>query len=181
MTLTSRRTSLQYRVFVIFQVTVLPALILAQVEPRYDLSRKTYKQLPFALSMVLAEMPYSLLCAVAFFITIYYPAGFNLQCTNHPPYDKTRRLTSPPHHSKPSRLLLHRHPHNRDLLRHPRPNNLSPHAQHLHRRPPQPLRHHRLRPLLRRRDSETANPRLLARLAIPTRPFHPPHLRARGD
>ncbi|KAK1060938.1 ATP-binding cassette transporter snq2 [Friedmanniomyces endolithicus] len=86
--LDNSRTSLQYRVFVIFQVTVLPALILAQVEPRYDLSRltyyreaasKTYKQLPFALSMVLAEMPYSLLCAVAFFITIYYPAGFNLQ------------------------------------------------------------------------------------------------------
>ncbi|KAK3070076.1 ATP-binding cassette transporter snq2 [Teratosphaeriaceae sp. CCFEE 6253] len=80
------RTSLQYRVFVIFQVTVLPALILAQVEPKYDLSRliyyreaasKTYKQLPFALSMVVAEMPYSLLCAVGFFITIYYPAGFN--------------------------------------------------------------------------------------------------------
>ncbi|KAK1082589.1 ATP-binding cassette transporter snq2 [Friedmanniomyces endolithicus] len=91
--LDNSRTSLQYRVFVIFQVTVLPALILAQVEPRYDLSRltyyreaasKTYKQLPFALSMVLAEMPYSLLCAVAFFITIYYPAGFNLQCTTPP-------------------------------------------------------------------------------------------------
>ncbi|KAK5737677.1 ATP-binding cassette transporter snq2 [Elasticomyces elasticus] len=81
------RTSLQYRVFVIFQVTVLPALILAQVEPMYDLGRliyyreaasKTYKQLPFALSMVLAEMPYSVLCAVGFFVTIYYPAGFNL-------------------------------------------------------------------------------------------------------
>ncbi|KAK5116214.1 hypothetical protein LTR62_008540 [Meristemomyces frigidus] len=81
------RSSLQYRVFVIFQVTVLPALILAQVQPKYDLSRlifyreaagKTYKQLPFALSMVGAEMPYSLLCAVGFFVTIYYPAGFNL-------------------------------------------------------------------------------------------------------
>ncbi|KAK3644016.1 ATP-binding cassette transporter snq2 [Elasticomyces elasticus] len=81
------RTSLQYRVFVIFQVTVLPALILAQVEPMYDLGRliyyreaasKTYKQLPFALSMVLAEMPYSVLCAVGFFVTIYYPAGFSL-------------------------------------------------------------------------------------------------------
>ena len=55
------RSSLQYRVFVMFQVTVLPALILAQVEPKYDLSRlifyresasKTYKQFPFALSMV---------------------------------------------------------------------------------------------------------------------------------
>ena len=33
------RSSLQYRVFVIFQVTIIPALILAQVEPMYDLSR----------------------------------------------------------------------------------------------------------------------------------------------
>lgn len=80
------RSSLQYRIFVIFQVTVLPALILAQVEPKYDLSRltyyreaasKTYRQFPFALSMVLAEMPYSLLCAVCFFLPIYYIPGFN--------------------------------------------------------------------------------------------------------
>ena len=80
------RTSLQYRVFIIFQVTVLPALILAQVEPKYDLSRqiyyreaasKTYQQFPFAASMVLAEMPYSLLCAVSFFLPIYFIPGFN--------------------------------------------------------------------------------------------------------
>lgn len=80
------RTSLQYRVFVLFQYTVLPALILAQVEPKYDLSRmifyresasKTYKQLPFALSMVLAEMPYSLLCAVGFYVPIYFITGLN--------------------------------------------------------------------------------------------------------
>ena len=80
------RSSLQFRVFIIFQVTVLPALILAQVEPKYDLSRlvyyreaasKTYKQLPFALSMVIAEMPYSLLCAVCFFLPLYYIPGFN--------------------------------------------------------------------------------------------------------
>ncbi|KAI9731990.1 MAG: hypothetical protein M1834_004441 [Cirrosporium novae-zelandiae] len=79
------RTSLQYRVFVIFQFTVLPALILSQVEPKYDLSRlvfyresaaKAYKQFPFALSQVLAEIPYSILCAVAFFLPIYYIPGF---------------------------------------------------------------------------------------------------------
>ena len=60
------RSSLQYRVFVMFQVTVLPALILAQVEPKYDLSRlifyresasKTYRQFPFALSMVSIHDP----------------------------------------------------------------------------------------------------------------------------
>jgi len=80
------RSSLQYRIFVIFQVTIIPALILAQVEPMYDLSRlifyresaaKAYKQFPFALAMVCAEMPYSLLCAVGFFVPIYYLPGFN--------------------------------------------------------------------------------------------------------
>lgn len=79
------RSSLQQRVFVIFQTSVLPAIILAQVEPKYDLSRlifyresaaKAYKQFAFALSMVLAEIPYSLICAVGFFIPLYYLPGF---------------------------------------------------------------------------------------------------------
>ncbi|KAB2576650.1 ABC transporter G family member 11 [Lasiodiplodia theobromae] len=79
------RASLQYRVFVIFQVTVLPALILAQIEPKYAISRmisfreqssKAYKTFPFALSMVIAEMPYSVLCAVGFFLPLYYIPGF---------------------------------------------------------------------------------------------------------
>ena len=103
------RSSLQYRVFIIFQATVLPALILAQVEPKYAVQRmisfreqmyvsstpllldsspanrltpfpsrsKAYRTFPFALSMVLAEMPYSLLCAVCFFVLIYYIPGLN--------------------------------------------------------------------------------------------------------
>jgi len=80
------RSSLQYRVFIIFQVTVLPALILAQVEPKYAIARmisyreqmsKAYKTFPFALSMIVAEMPYSVLCAVFFFIPIYYIPGLN--------------------------------------------------------------------------------------------------------
>ncbi|KAF2685329.1 ABC transporter CDR4 [Lentithecium fluviatile CBS 122367] len=80
------RSSLQYRVFIIFQVTVLPALILAQVEPKYAIARmisyreqmaKAYKTFPFALSMVVAEMPYSILCAVFFFIPLYYIPGLN--------------------------------------------------------------------------------------------------------
>ncbi|CAN9112620.1 unnamed protein product [Alternaria alternata] len=80
------RASLQYRVFIIFQVTVLPALILAQVEPKYAIQRmisfreqmsKAYKTFPFALSMVVAEMPYSVLCAVCFFLPLYYIPGLN--------------------------------------------------------------------------------------------------------
>ena len=79
------RSSLQERIFVIFQVVVLPAIIISQVEPKYDLSRlvfyresaaKAYRQFPFALSMVLAEMPYSILSAVGFFLPIYYMPGF---------------------------------------------------------------------------------------------------------
>lgn len=83
--LDSSRASLQYRVFIIFQVTVLPALVLAQVEPKYAINRmisyreqaaKAYQNFPFALSQVLAETPYSILCAVAFFLPIYYIPGF---------------------------------------------------------------------------------------------------------
>ena len=83
--LDNSRSSLQYRVFIIFQVTIIPALILAQVEPKYDISRltfyresaaKAYRQFPFSLGLILAEMPYSLLCAVGFFLPIYYIPGF---------------------------------------------------------------------------------------------------------
>jgi ABC-type multidrug transport system ATPase subunit/ABC-type multidrug transport system permease subunit len=82
------RQSLQYRVFVIFQITVLPALILAQVEPKYAMSRmifyresssKMYGQFAFASSLVVAEMPYSILCAVGFFLPIYYMPGFQTE------------------------------------------------------------------------------------------------------
>lgn len=84
------KVSLQYRVFVIFQVTVLPALILAQVEPKYALSRmiyyreassKMYSQFAFASSLVVAEMPYSILCAVGFFLPLYYMPGFQTMST----------------------------------------------------------------------------------------------------
>lgn len=70
--LDTSRQSMQYRVFLLFQVTVLPALILAQVEPRYDFGRtifyreqssKMYNQFVFAATMVIAEIPYSILCA----------------------------------------------------------------------------------------------------------------------
>jgi len=83
--LNDSRASLQYRVFVIFQATVVPALILAQVEIKYDLSRliyyreaaaKAYRQFPFAFAMVCAEMPYSIICTISFFLPLYYMPGF---------------------------------------------------------------------------------------------------------
>ncbi|KAL1872651.1 hypothetical protein VTK73DRAFT_1412 [Phialemonium thermophilum] len=82
------RASLQYKVFVTFQVTVLPALVITQVEVMYHIKRsiffresssKMYTPFTFAASMVIAEMPYSILCAVCFFLPLYYMPGFQTE------------------------------------------------------------------------------------------------------
>ncbi|KAI1424678.1 ABC-2 type transporter [Xylaria sp. FL1777] len=79
------RSSLQYKVFVMFQVTVLPALLLPQVELMFIIKRaiffreqlsKMYSTFTFSLSMVLAELPYSILCSVLFFLPLYFIPGF---------------------------------------------------------------------------------------------------------
>ena len=86
--LDTSRSSLQYKVFVTFQVTVLPALILPQVEIMYHIKRsiffresssKMYSPFTFAASMVLAEIPYTILCAVCFFLPLYYMPGFQTE------------------------------------------------------------------------------------------------------
>lgn len=78
------RSSLQYKVFVMFQVTVLPALIITQVEVMFHIKRalffreassKMYSPLTFATAIVTAEMPYSILCAVAFYLPLYFMPG----------------------------------------------------------------------------------------------------------
>lgn len=78
------RASLQNKVFVMFQVTVLPALIMSQVEVMYHVKRaiffresssKMYSTSTFASAIVLAEIPYSILCAVVFFLPLYYMPG----------------------------------------------------------------------------------------------------------
>lgn len=84
------RSSLQYKVFVMFQVTVLPALVITQVEVLFHIKRaiffreqssKMYSTFTFAVSMILGEMPYSILCAVLFFIPLYYLPGFQTDST----------------------------------------------------------------------------------------------------
>lgn len=63
----------------------MPALILAQVEPTYIMSRnifiredssKMYSPWVFSLAQLVSEMPNSLLCSVGFFLLLTYPAGF---------------------------------------------------------------------------------------------------------
>lgn len=71
---------LQNRIFVIFEATILPALVMTQVEPRYDFSRlifirenssKMYSQFAFVVSIVVAEIPYGVLAAVAVYPFLY--------------------------------------------------------------------------------------------------------------
>lgn len=66
-------------------VSVLPALVLAQIEPQYIMSRMTfdreasskmYSSIVFALSQLLAEMPYSVLNATVYFLLIQFMVCF---------------------------------------------------------------------------------------------------------
>ncbi|KAL2134009.1 hypothetical protein VTI74DRAFT_1262 [Chaetomium olivicolor] len=86
--LDNSRQSLQYKVFVMFQVTVLPALIISQIEVMYHVKRalffreqssKMYSSFVFATSLLVAEMPYSILCAVSFFLPLYYIPGLQTE------------------------------------------------------------------------------------------------------
>ncbi|KAI5866282.1 ABC-2 type transporter-domain-containing protein [Durotheca rogersii] len=79
------RGSLQNKVFVMFQITVLPALLMPQVELMYVIKRaiffreqlsKMYSTFTFTLAMVIAELPYSIICSVVFFVPLYYIPGF---------------------------------------------------------------------------------------------------------
>ncbi|KAI1504725.1 ABC-2 type transporter [Biscogniauxia marginata] len=84
------RSSLQNKVFVMFQITVLPALLMPQVEVMYVVKRaiffreqlsKMYSTFTFTLSIVVAEIPYSILSAVVFFLPLYYVPGFQMEST----------------------------------------------------------------------------------------------------
>jgi ABC-type multidrug transport system permease subunit len=95
---------LQNRIFAIFQATVLPALIMQQVEPRYDMSRtifyresssKMYSQLAFVVSIVIAEIPYSLLCGTAVPSPSEIPSNDSTSLHSTSPLDSTLQQTVP--------------------------------------------------------------------------------------
>ncbi|PWZ02396.1 putative ATP-binding multidrug cassette transport protein [Testicularia cyperi] len=77
--------SLQYRVFVIFMLAIIPAIIMAQIMPFWIMSRsiwireetsKTFAGTVFAATQLISEVPYALACATVFFVLIYYLTGF---------------------------------------------------------------------------------------------------------
>ncbi|KAH9822134.1 ABC-2 type transporter-domain-containing protein [Melampsora americana] len=78
--------AVQYRIFSIFVAGVLPALIISQVEPSFisarlicirELSSKTYAPEVFAISQFLAELSYSTICAVLYYLLWYFLTGMN--------------------------------------------------------------------------------------------------------
>lgn len=80
--------ALQYRVFAIFFVSVLPAIIISSIEPMYiagrsifirESSSKMYTPTVFSLSQLMAEVPNSILCAVVFYLLFYFPIGFSTE------------------------------------------------------------------------------------------------------
>lgn len=82
------RSSLQYRIFVMFQATVLPGVMISQIELMFHTKRsiffreqssKLYSPFTFAVSMIVAEIPYSILCSVCFFLPLYYMPGLQTE------------------------------------------------------------------------------------------------------
>lgn len=76
---------LQYRVFAIFWVVVLPGLVIPQLEPIFLMNRRTfireassriYSPYVFAIGQLLGEIPYSVLCALIYWVLMVYPIHF---------------------------------------------------------------------------------------------------------
>jgi len=76
---------LQYRIFGIFFVSFLPAIVIGQIEPMFIFNRRTfireahsriYSPYVFAIAQLIGEIPYSLLCAFVYWILMVWPMGF---------------------------------------------------------------------------------------------------------
>ncbi|UZJ55591.1 hypothetical protein CBS101457_004911 [Exobasidium rhododendri] len=79
-------TTLQYRIFAIFMLAIIPAIIMAQIQPFWIMSRsiwireetsKTFDGTVFAITQIISEVPYAIACAIVFFVLLYYLTGFN--------------------------------------------------------------------------------------------------------
>ncbi|KAF9434230.1 hypothetical protein BGZ76_008355 [Entomortierella beljakovae] len=79
------KVDLQSRVFVIFQIMVMAALLVNLTEPRFHMERqwfyrefagKYYGWKPFAFSIIAAEIPYVILSGTIFFVIFYWTVGF---------------------------------------------------------------------------------------------------------
>ncbi|KAJ6601432.1 ABC-2 type transporter-domain-containing protein [Mycena vulgaris] len=76
---------LQFRVFAIFWVSILPAIVMSQIEPMFIMNRrifireassKVYSPFVFAIAQTLSEIPGSIICAILYWVLMVYPMGF---------------------------------------------------------------------------------------------------------
>ncbi|TFK26772.1 ABC-transporter [Coprinopsis marcescibilis] len=76
---------LQYRIFSIFWLAVLPAILLTQIIPAFiqarrifirEASGRIYSPYVFAIAQLVGEIPYSILCATLYWVLMVYPTGF---------------------------------------------------------------------------------------------------------
>ncbi|KAJ7597296.1 ABC-2 type transporter-domain-containing protein [Mycena floridula] len=76
---------LQYRIFAIFWITVLPIIVMSQIEPAFVFNRMTfiresssriYSPYVFALAQLVGEIPYSILCSVVYWLLMVFPMHF---------------------------------------------------------------------------------------------------------
>ncbi|CAO1636562.1 unnamed protein product [Sympodiomycopsis kandeliae] len=84
--------SIQERIFDLFQLTVIPAIILSSIEPMYHAARqvfqreytsKMYSSEVFALSQLISEIPYSIANALVFFLINYYMVFVNTSAVDY--------------------------------------------------------------------------------------------------
>lgn len=82
----SSYATLQYRIFAIFMLAIIPAIIMAQIQPFWIMARsiwireetsKTFDGTVFAATQLISEVPYALAGATVFFVLLYYLCGFN--------------------------------------------------------------------------------------------------------
>ncbi|KDR85534.1 hypothetical protein GALMADRAFT_234460 [Galerina marginata CBS 339.88] len=76
---------LQFRVFAIFWVVVLPAIVMSQIEPLFIMNRRIfiresssriYSPYVFAIGQLIGEIPYSILCGILYWVLMVYPMGY---------------------------------------------------------------------------------------------------------
>ncbi len=77
--------TLQYRIFVIFMLSILVPVVMTFIMPFWIQARsiwireetsKTFSGTIFALTQIIGELPYGIASATAFFLLIYYMTGF---------------------------------------------------------------------------------------------------------
>ncbi|KAF7347495.1 Pleiotropic drug resistance ABC transporter protein [Mycena venus] len=76
---------LQFRVFSIFWVSVLPAIVMAQIEPLFisnrrifirEASSRIYSPFVFAIAQTISEIPGSIVTGIVYWVLMVYPQGF---------------------------------------------------------------------------------------------------------